>query len=270
MARAGRHGLRAGLAGIWNCRPHAVPRPPGGTARRGAAPWALPLACVAWVGAHAAPAWAQTVQPDPWLACAEAATAAELDAGLPPGLLLAIGKVESGRAGPGGVVPWPYAVNVAGRGMLAADGAAAIAQVRAAQAAGQRSVDVGCFQVSLLHHPGAFDSLEAGFDPVRNARYAAGFLAALRAGAPSWEAAAGRYHSMTPELAGPYAAQVMAAWAGVPYAAALPVMRIARQVVLQRGVMVYTPGAAAPTPPFRGLFGSAARLPVVYRPGPSR
>ena len=235
-------------------------------ARRVPATWAIPLACAAWLGTLASPAWSQAGQPDPWLACAEAAAVAELDAGLPPGLLLAIGKVESGRAGPGGVVPWPYAVNVAGRGMLAGDAAAAIAHVRAAQAAGQRSVDVGCFQVSLLHHPGAFDSLEAGFDPVRNARYAAGFLAALRTGAPSWEAAAGRYHSMTPELAGPYAAQVVAAWGGAGVLPGLPMLRVAQRMTVRYGMRIYTPGGEFIAGPSSGQVWSSARLPVVYRP----
>ncbi len=228
--------------------------------------WAGPLACAAWIGVGAAPAWPQATQTDPWLACAEAAATAELDAGLPPGLLLAIGKVESGRAGPGGLVPWPYAVNVAGRGMLAGDAAAAIAHVRAAQAAGQRSVDVGCFQVSLLHHPGAFDSLEAGFDPVRNARYAAGFLAALRAGAPSWEAAAGRYHSMTPELGEPYAAQVIAAWGGAGVQPGLPMLRGTQRMTVRYGMHIYTPGGEFMARPSSGQVWSSARLPVVYRP----
>ena len=234
-------------------------------ARRVPATWAIPLACAAWLGTLASPAWSQAGQPDPWLACAEAAAVAELDAGLPPGLLLAIGKVESGRAGPGGVVPWPYAVNVAGRGMLAGDAAAAIAHVRAAQAAGQRSVDVGCFQVSLLHHPGAFDSLEAGFDPVRNARYAAGFLAALRTGAPSWEAAAGRYHSMTPELGEPYAAQVVAAWGGARSPGHI-LNRPMSGINVQFGMQVYTPGVNGPRSRTDPLTKAGAGLPVVYRP----
>lgn len=194
---------------------------------------------------------------------------AEREAGLPPGLLLAIGKVESGRAGPGGVVPWPYAINVAGRGMLAADAGAAIVQVRAAQAAGQRSIDVGCFQVSLLHHPGAFDSLEAGFDPVRNARYAAGFLAALRAGAPSWEAAAGRYHSMTPELGGPYAAQVVAAWSGVADPGRVGSQPM-RGTAVQFGMRVFTPGGDRPGSPSGPVARLGIRMPVVYRPTPVR
>jgi len=211
---------------------------------------------------------------------------AEAEAGLPAGLLLAVGKVESGRTSPltGRLVPWPFAVNVAGRGVLAPDRDAAVAEVRAARAMGQRSVDVGCFQVSLLHHLGAFESLEAGFDPLRNARYAAGFLAALRGGAATWDDAAGRYHSMTPAFAGPYAARVMAAWSGLDAGPVRLAGRIVQAAGVRFGMRVYTPGAslaaavlplAAPLPvrPVAAMVRlgrGRGRLPVVYRPGISR
>ncbi len=190
---------------------------------------------------------------------------------MPAGLLLAIGKVESGRPHPatGRLVPWPYAVNVAGRGVLAADAAEAVAEVQAARASGQWSVDAGCFQVSLLHHPGAFESLDAAFDPVRNARYAAGFLLALRAGAASWEAAAGRYHSATPELGEPYAARVMAAWAGHEVAATPGAGRGIPAVPVRFGMRVFTPTGAQAGAAQAGAVRAArgGRLPVVYRPG---
>ena len=233
---------------------------------------ALALSC------HPAPAW--SLAAGPWSACAEAAAAAEAATGLPAGLLLAIGKVESGRVDPatGRLTPWPFAVNVAGRGVLARDRDAAVAEVQAARAGGQASVDVGCFQVSLLHHPLAFDSLEAGFDPVRNARYAAGFLASLRAGAASWEEAAGRYHSMTPGLAEPYAARVMAAWSGRDAGPVKLGGRILQAAGVRFGMRVYVPGggqgeAAAGMPtvlPVSVLVRigrGRGRLPVIYRPG---
>ena len=234
------------------------------------------------LGGYPGLAWSQLAA-DPWSVCAEAAVLAETEAGLPAGLLLAIGKVESGRVDPatGRLTPWPFAVNVSGRGVLAPNQDAAVAAVRAAQVVGQGSVDVGCFQVSLLHHPWAFDSLEAGFDPVRNARYAAGFLASLRVGAGSWEAAAGRYHSMTPELAGPYAARVMAAWSGLDAGPVRLGGRLVQAVGVRFGMRVYVPGgglaagasiAAAGAPMVRPVAAEVrvgrggGRLPVVYRP----
>ena len=117
-----------------------------------------------------------------WAACREAVEAAEREAALPPGLLHAIARTESGRRDPatGRVEPWPWALNAAGMGMHAPSRAEAIATVAALQARGIRSIDVGCLQVNLLHHPGAFASLEEAFEPAANARYAARFLRELQ------------------------------------------------------------------------------------------
>ncbi len=151
----------------------------------------------------------------PGLQCRQAIAAAERGEGIPPRLLQAIGLVESGRqvAAGGTMLPWPWTIDVEGRGAFYPDAAQAIAAVRAAQATGARSIDVGCLQVNLLHHPHAFASLAEAFDPAANARYAAAFLRRLFAATHDWAAAAAAYHSQTPALAGPYRAQVMAAWA---------------------------------------------------------
>ena len=90
----------------------------------------------------------------------------------------------------------------------------AIAAVQALQAAGIRSIDVGCMQVNLFYHPTAFASLDEAFDPLANARYAARFLAVLYRREGTWPAAAAAYHSQTPALGAAYAQRVMAAWPG--------------------------------------------------------
>ena len=206
---------------------------------------------------------------DPFSRCRDAAADAERNEALPPGLLLAIGKVESGRPDPmtGRLAPWPYSVNVAGQGRYFATAEAAIAHVQAAQAAGVQSIDVGCFQINLLHHPHAFGSLAEAFDPSRNGAYAAKFLASLHAGAGSWEVAAGHYHSMAAGLAGPYAAQVMAAWSGAPWAGnADPVGPAPWRVAAAIGVRVYGPSGLLPSALPAHPLG-ALRLPVVYVPG---
>jgi hypothetical protein len=157
----------------------------------------------------AAPARAQSAL------CLGAIRQAEAEAGIPAGLLLAIGRVESGRREPGGsrAEPWPWTINAEGRGSFYPSREEAIAAVRAAQAGGARLIDTGCMQVNLRHHPDAFASLEEAFDPLANARYAARFLGALQQRAGSWEIAAGHYHSQTPERAEGYRARVLAAWA---------------------------------------------------------
>lgn len=150
---------------------------------------------------------------DPTLQCRGAIAQAERGAGIPAGLLQAIGRVESGRRNPetGVAGPWPWTLNAEGRGQFFPTREAAIAAVRELQGRGVRIIDVGCMQVNLHHHPRAFASLEEAFDPVANARYAARFLAELQSTRADWMTAAGHYHSQTPELAQAYRARVQAA-----------------------------------------------------------
>lgn len=152
---------------------------------------------------------------EPGRLCRAAIQAAERAAGIPAQLLMAIARVESGRRDPdtGAFHPWPWTINAEGRGQFFPTKAAAIAEVQALQARGVRSIDVGCMQINLRHHPDAFANLEEAFDPAANARYAARFLSELHATRGDWQRAASAYHSQTPEFAEPYRARVMAAWA---------------------------------------------------------
>lgn len=146
--------------------------------------------------------------------CRPAIRAAERAHGIPFALLAALGRVESGRRDPetGAFGPWPWTINAEGRGQFFPTKAEAIAEVRRLQARGVRSIDVGCMQINLMHHPRAFASLEDAFDPVRNADYAARFLVELQGKANNWLQAASHYHSQTPEFAELYRAKVVAAW----------------------------------------------------------
>jgi len=153
--------------------------------------------------------------PEPWGVCAAAIAAAERDAGMPAGLLGAIAKVETGRRAPdGSVQPWPWSYNAAGDGRYAASNHAAIQEVRAIQARGVRSIDIGCMQINLLHHPDAFANLEAGFDPSTNVAYAVRYLRSLHARTGDWNQAVAMYHSATPERGMIYQQRVMAALSG--------------------------------------------------------
>ncbi|MGH7067315.1 MAG: transglycosylase SLT domain-containing protein [Acetobacteraceae bacterium] len=157
--------------------------------------------------------------------CRAAIVSAEQNFAIPTGLLGAIGQVESGRRDPltGAYLPWPWTVDADGDGHFYPSKQAAIAAVQGFQASGIQSIDVGCMQVNLLHHPHAFASLDQAFDPASNAAYAASFLSELHSETGSWPVAAAFYHSTTPALASTYERQVMAAWpanlreaAGVP------------------------------------------------------
>jgi hypothetical protein len=158
---------------------------------------------------------------DPATLCETAVTTAEYVNHLPPRLLGAISLTETGRADPttGRIRPWPWTINAEGEGQFFEARQAAVAAVRALQAKGVQSIDVGCLQVNLMYHPDAFASLEDAFDPRDNANYAARFLNGLYADSKDWAAAVAAYHSETPELGDAYRVLVMARWQnGDPHA----------------------------------------------------
>jgi hypothetical protein len=135
-------------------------------------------------------------------------------AGAERGQLAAIGRVESGRPDPAGgtVRPWPWTVNIGGVDRFFASKAEAVTETAAMRARGVASIDVGCMQVNLMHHPAAFASLEEAFDPLSNALYAAQFLKALFSETGEWPAAVAAYHSRTREIGASYQKKVLAAW----------------------------------------------------------
>jgi hypothetical protein len=144
--------------------------------------------------------------------CDAAIYAAERTVRVPPRVLSAIAEVESGRpdAITGALHPWPWTIDAEGRGQFFETKAQAIAAVQALQAQGVRSIDVGCMQVNLMHHPNAFVSLDQAFDPSSNALYAARFLNSLYTVSGSWLQAIAAYHSETPAIGADYRQRVMA------------------------------------------------------------
>ena len=212
--------------------------------------------------APAGAAWAQAAQTS---SCEQAGQAAELSNGLPPGLLLALGRVESGRWDParGRIAAWPWTIDVAGDGRFFPDKQSAIRATEALLEAGQRNIDVGCFQISLLHHPLAFPDLEAAFDPSANAAYAAQFLASLYARRASWTEAVAAYHSADPARGQPYRDLVLAAWHASPASLAVTSSSVP-------SVHVWTPspvGAAPQLIELHPLAASSGALPRVITPG---
>ncbi|MDB5368522.1 MAG: hypothetical protein JWP20_80 [Roseomonas sp.] len=180
---------------------------------------ALPLLLLLLPVLQSAPAKSQPAEAADWARCRRAIAAAEPGSGIPPGLLGAIALVESGQRNPatGGPEPWPWSYNAAGEGRMAPTKAAAITEVSALLARGIRSVDVGCMQVNLLHHPDAFANLEEAFDPAANLRYAMRFLRDLRARTGDWGQAIARYHSGETERGATYNRRVALARMGAAW-----------------------------------------------------
>lgn len=133
---------------------------------------------------------------------------------IPTHLLSAIASTESGRyhEGLGLRLPWPWTINAEGKGYYYDSKAQAVAAAQKFRQQGIRSMDVGCMQVNLHHHAGAFASLDEAFDPQKNVAYAASFLRRLYEEDRSWKNAAAAYHSKTPVLGRNYAGRVYDSW----------------------------------------------------------
>lgn len=132
---------------------------------------------------------------------------------IPSGLLYAVAQTESGlKNGTGRRVPWPWTVNAQGQGYYFATKEAAIAAVQALYFKGIRSIDVGCMQINLHHHPTAFRTLDEAFDPATNVAYAALFLKRLKQARASWHTAVAHYHSANPIHHVPYRKAVLTTW----------------------------------------------------------
>ncbi len=146
--------------------------------------------------------------------CRAAVGRAETSLHLPDAFLSAIARVESGRPDrTGTVAAWPWTINAEGRGAFFDTEAEAVAAVRALQARGVRSIDVGCMQVNLMYHPEAFTTVEQAFDPLTNALFAGKLLGSLFVQTGSWPRAAAAYHSQTPTIGADYQRRVLAEWA---------------------------------------------------------
>jgi Transglycosylase SLT domain len=198
--------------------------------------------------------------------CRTAIAAAERGHGVPPQLLAAIGRVESGRLDPvtGVWGAWPWTINAEGQGSYFDTKAEAIQAVQALQARGVRSIDVGCMQINLFYHPTAFPSLDMAFEPAVNTDYAARFLIELHDQTGDWTKATADYHSANPEEGGPYAAKVISVWPEEQRKAgsALPVQ-------LAKSRIAPFPSPIAPMPgrqPSR-LFAMAGMPPMMMPPG---
>lgn len=142
--------------------------------------------------------------------CDHAALRSAARNGVPPQVMLAITRVETGRNHQGALAPWPWAVNVNGESFWfdSQEDAADFAQTQID--GGQTNIDLGCFQLNWRWHGENFPSVADMLDPGDNAEYAAGFLTEQHGKRGNWVDAVAAYHSTTPEYAETYIEKVEA------------------------------------------------------------
>lgn len=151
--------------------------------------------------------------------CDAAAEIASAEIGVPVQILRAIARTESGISRDGLFSPWPWTVNVAGKGGYYDDKRAAKSHILKSMENGAENIDVGCFQINHKWHGSQFSSLDQMLDPVENARYAASFLKELYTEFGQWELAAGAYHSRNAEYSNRYLSRLIPILEDLPPAA---------------------------------------------------
>ncbi|WP_236951352.1 transglycosylase SLT domain-containing protein [Ketogulonicigenium robustum] len=182
--------------------------------------------------------------------CSDAAARVAPRYGVPVAVLTSVAKAETGRTRGGALQPWAWTINHAGTGQWFDDSAAALGRARQLIAQGETNFDSGCFQINWRWHGTAFSDVSELFDPSRSAAYAAEFLRQLYDELGSWSAAAGAYHSRTPELAARYRQrfdQILASEGGAPASRPARPARINSYPLLQssggaRGLGSLVPG----------------------------
>ena len=160
-------------------------------------------------------------QPPPDL-CLDAARDASAETGVPYDVLMAIALTETGQQRDGVMEPWPWAVHHAGKGHWFDTKAEAVSLAETALQSGATNIDLGCFQLNIRWHAGAFRSAEDMLEPANNARYAAQFLSDLYQESGDWTLAAGTYHSRDPENAEVYRLKFETMLAGLQQGVADP------------------------------------------------
>ena len=174
--------------------------------------WLWIFSCVLWgFSAQNALSVPNAAAPDIAI-CDQAAARAAQGSPVPLSVLQSIARVESGRALKGQFAPWPWTLNVQGKGHFFATKSEAILFANELLAQNIVNFDVGCFQINLRWHARNFTSIEHAFDPMVNAAYAAKFLSSLYQEHGNWSKAVSTYHSRTQTHARAYLKKVKSVW----------------------------------------------------------
>ena len=149
-------------------------------------------------------------------ACDAAAAEASHRTGVPLKILKAVTRTETGRSRNGQIAPWPWTINVEGKGFWLGSKSEATDFVQKSLNSGKTLVDVGCFQINIHWHGEQFLSVDDMLDPTRNAVYAARFLKQLFDETGNWKQAVGKFHSRTPAHANRYLERFNRIFAALP------------------------------------------------------
>ena len=134
---------------------------------------------------------------------------------IPAEVLYAVGLAESARRvdSTGTVRPWPWTLNVQGKGFFYASRAQVQQALESFLDVGFESIDIGLMQVNWRYHRSYLESPQLALDPYHNLRVAAKILRECHQSRRDWWEAVGCYHAPnSPHRADRYRARVFKHW----------------------------------------------------------
>lgn len=124
---------------------------------------------------------------------------------IPVDVLGAVALTETGIRKGKKFTPWPWALNVNGKGYIYKSREQAFLAARKFLGQGKTSIDMGCMQMNWRWHKNRFGaSVNNALDPLKNVMAAGRFLKEHYKKYGNWTKAIGRYHSGTPQYASRY------------------------------------------------------------------
>ena len=136
--------------------------------------------------------------------------------GIPASVLYAVALTESGKQvdQPDGYRPWPWTLNVAGRGYYFTSRLDAWRALTGWLEAGKRSIDIGLMQVNWRYHQDRLGTPWQALEPYHNLRVGAEILHdCYKKRAGDWWASVGCYHAPSnAERADRYRRRVVSRW----------------------------------------------------------
>lgn len=137
--------------------------------------------------------------------CSQAIHTVHTQQAIPKDILTAVALTETGVMQKGHLEPYPWAINVEGKGFLFSTKQKAIDAVNAYLKQGKTSIDIGCMQLNWYWHGQKFGySVNKAFDPQTNITVGAQYIKEHYATCKNWDKAVARYHSGTPTFAKEY------------------------------------------------------------------
>ena len=144
--------------------------------------------------------------------CTKIIKKTEINLKIPENLLLSIALTESGRKVDNNFFPWPWSINVKGKGYFLKNKQQLISFAKNNLEKKIKNFDLGCMQINYYYHGHKFNNVTEMVEPESNVLWSGKFLVSLKKKHKTWDEAISRYHSNTKWRKKQYLAKVINNW----------------------------------------------------------